>query len=133
MSLRLLISICLAGSCLLAGAAPTVLTVSQLQEDLRFIQKTVAEIHPDPGFSTDPAVLQRAWNEVASQLDTPLTRDQAWRVFTKLNPVFADGHWQVFLPNTDAVAKAHLAAGGKLFPFETHIDAQGAIVIRAEL
>lgn len=133
MLLRFLISCYLAGHCLLASAAPDLLTVPQLQEDLRFVQQALSDIHPDPSFSVTSAVLERAWKDVAAQLDRPMTRDQAWRVFATLNPHFADGHLQVFMRDTDAIARTHLAAGGKLFPFETHIDAQGAIMIRSEL
>lgn len=133
MLLRLLFSICLALQIVDAAAQSVLYTPTQLRQDLRSLQETIALIHPDTSFSADPAALAAALKSVEAKLNQPLTRDQAWRVFASLNPVFADGHLQVWMPDWKAQVKAHLNAGGKLFPFETHVDEQGDIFIRSEL
>lgn len=133
MLLRLLFAICLACHISDATAQPVLYTSAQLQQDLRYLQDTIAAIHPDTGFSADPAALAAALKTVETKLNQPMTRDQAWRVFASLNPVFADGHLQVWMPDWKAQVKAHLNAGGTLFPFETHIDERGELFIRSEL
>lgn len=133
MLLRLLFSICLAFQISQSTAQPVLYTSTQLRQDLRYLQDTIAAIHPDISFSADPAALAVAMKSVETRLNQPMTRDQAWRVFASLNPVFADGHVQIWMPDWKAQVKDHLKSGGKLFPFETHVDEHGDIFIRSEL
>lgn len=109
------------------------LTPAQLRQDLAFLKTAIADTHPDPGFSADPGKLAAAYAGVHKQFGKPMTRDQAWRVLARLNPVFADGHLQVAIPDWREQARAHLAAGGRLFPFATHIDEAGGMQIRSTI
>ena len=123
----------LAGAAHAAHAAEPVLTPEQLQQDLQFIRRTIAEIHPDPGITVAPARLEAALGAAQAQLAAPMDRDAAWRVLGKLNPLFADAHLALLLPERDKQVKAHLASGGGFFPYETRVTPEGDLFIRAEL
>lgn len=127
--------------CLLA-AAPTfaqatpqepVIAPAALQEDLRFLRDEIDRIHPDPGLFTSRETLRKAYEGIEGQLRQPLSRKQAWRVLSTLNPVFADAHMFLVDPDWKTLTRAHLQAGGALFPYEVQVTAAGDITIRAEL
>lgn len=129
--------------CLLAGAptpAPAQAAVAEpvyspeaLRQDFRFLQEEVDRIHPEPGLFSSRETLRKAYAGVDERLRQPLTRDQAWRVFATLNPVFADAHMFVVQPDWKALTRAHLEAGGTLFPYEVQVATDGTIAIRSEL
>jgi hypothetical protein len=104
-----------------------------LQQDLRFLREAIDTTHPEPGLFTSRETLRKAYGKVEEQLQQPLSRDQAWRALASLNPVFSDAHMFVVVPDWEALTRAHLAAGGALFPYEVQVDAAGEIVIRTEL
>ncbi len=116
-----------------AQPSATRYTTDQVRADLRFIEQAIAATHPDPGFSTDPAKLQAAYRDIAAQLRAPLTRDQVWRLLATLNPVFADAHLAITMPDGAGQCRTLFDGGGALFPYEVVVDAGGAVTIRAEL
>jgi hypothetical protein len=122
----------LAAHCARAQTAP-VFTPEQLRADLRFVQDAIASTHPDPGFSVDAERLRQTYQRIDAQLDQPMTRDQAWRLMSTLNPVFADAHMAVTQPDAGGQSEAFIAGGGGFFPYEVVVDTQGGLTIRAEL
>jgi hypothetical protein len=135
-------------SCLLMTSPPAPAQVAQvaqtaqsgpvyapaaLQQDLRFLRESIDKIHPEPGLFASRETLRKAYGKVEEQLRQPLTRDQAWRALAALNPVFADAHMFVVVPDWEAQTRAHLAGGGALFPYEVQVDASGEIAIRTDL
>lgn len=116
-----------------AAAQEARLTPAQLRADLATMGRHLAEIHPDPGFDGQGPAIAGALAAVQGQLTRPMTRTEAWRVLATLNPAFADGHMQVFMPHGTQRARAHLAAGGKLFPFEVIAASDGTLRIRSAL
>jgi hypothetical protein len=104
-----------------------------LQQDFRFLRDEIDRIHPEPGLFASRETLRKAYARVEEQLQQPLSRDQAWRALSTLNPLFADGHMFVVQPDWDAQTRKHLAAGGALFPYEVQVSANGEILIRTEL
>lgn len=127
-----LVSLCLlAGH---AGAAPeTPLSPEALQQDLRFLQAEIERIHPDPGLFVSRETLRLAYAGIQERFRQPMQRDQAWRALATLNPLFADAHMAVTQPDWKAAARAHVASGGLLFPYEVQVDPQGEMIIRSEL
>src|SRR5688572_19858116 len=77
---------------------PVTFTPEQLRADLASIESALEQTHPDVSHSVDPAVLARALDDVRSNLDHPMTADEAWTVMSGLNPVMADGHLTVLFP-----------------------------------
>jgi len=114
-------------------AAEPRFTVEQLQQDVRFIRQSIAEIHPEPGFSIAPQRLDAALDEASRQLSVPMSRGEAWRVLGKLNPLFADAHFALLQPDFRGQGASHQAGGGLLFPFEVQASADGKLFIRAKL
>ena len=106
----------------------------QLRADLASIESALERTHPDVSHSVDPAVLARAFDDVRSKLDRPMTADEAWKVMSGLNPVMADGHLTVLYPGGAAAEiQRHLKSGGRLFPYAVHVTQSGAIFVRSRV
>ena len=54
-------------------------------------------------------------------------------MFATLNPLLADGHLFVGIPNWRAEAEAHLAQGGTFFPVEVYVSDDGSVLVKAAL
>jgi len=108
-------------------------TPGQLRQDLAVIEKTMKESHPDIAFSVAPGVLEDAMRSLSAELDHAMTRDEAWRVFAKLNPILADAHTGIFFPDWRKEARMHLARGGAFFPYEVVATAEGKLTILSAL
>ena len=62
-----------------------------------------------------------------------MTSDEAWRVFSGLNPTMADGHLTVLFPGGNAAEiQRHLKSGGRLFPYAVYVT-DGAIFVRSQV
>jgi len=112
---------------------PALLSPAQLRQDLSFIQDTLARTHPDINLSADAAELKATFNRIERDLIQPLTRDQAWRQFALLNPVFADAHVSVISPDPQSQTNELIRSGNGLFPFEVSIDLLGRVYVLSEL
>ena len=109
------------------------LSPAQLREDLQQLREFVARTHPDPAFSCPPAELAQAYQMLEQGLSEPLSPQQAWLRFARLNPLLADAHWFVGLPDWRKRLRSHVASGGRLFPFEVALNAAGELTLLAEL
>jgi hypothetical protein len=112
---------------------PVLLSPTQLRQDLNFIRDVLIKIHPDIHFSANAAELRTALARVEEELAMPMTRDQAWRQFATLNPVFADAHVAVISPDLQTQTRALLRSGRGLFPFEVNVDPTGRVYVLSEL
>jgi C-terminal processing protease CtpA/Prc len=115
------------------GQSEPMYTPKALQDDFRFMRDEIDRIHPEPGLFTSRETLRKAYGRIEAELRQPMTRDQAWQVLATLNPLFADAHMFVRQPDWKALTRAHLAAGGVLFPYQVQVSTDGEIAIRAEL
>lgn len=106
---------------------------AQLQQDLQFMRQAIENTHPEPDLRSGRSAYEQAFRTAQERLRQPLTRDEAWRVLAAMNPAFNDAHLALLLPDWRSETRAHLAAGGKLFPFEVTIDQQGRIFLLAAL
>lgn len=131
--MRLFISFLLSLLLPAAAAQSVLFSPAQLKEDLAALKSHMATIHPDPGFGGQGSDIALAMAQVEARLNKPLSRGQAWAAFATLNPAFADAHMQVIWPNVREETRAHLNAGGKLFPFEVVIDSSASLRIRSAL
>jgi hypothetical protein len=134
-SIVTLASCLLLTACAIAHAsnARESLSAQQLQEDLRAVQDLIARNHPDLSSSTDAAALARQFETVRGRLNRSMTREEAWQELATLNPIFADGHLFIGFPKWRADSAAHLAGGGRFFPFEVYVDEAGQPFVRAQL
>jgi hypothetical protein len=120
-------------ACSLLPLSAAALTPAQWREDLAVAEAAIAATHPDLCHSVDPAALQRRLAQLRQRLNRPMDRDQGWRELATVNPLLADAHFLIGFDDWRHDAKAHLAAGGGLFPFEVEVDVDGGIVIRSTL
>lgn len=110
-----------------AAEAPQRVSAAQFREDVAFVRASIARMHPDVGFSADPAAVQAALDRAVRDLPASLSRDQAWQRLAALNPLFADAHFFIGYPDWRGDTRAWLAGGGSLFPVEVEIGPGGRL------
>lgn len=118
-----------------AAADGPMFTAPQLREDLAQLERALHEMPPDLARSADLPALNETIRALDQRLTTapPLDRDAVWRMFATLNPLLADGHLFVGFVDWRGDARAHLADGGRFFPFEMLVTADCSLRVRAEL
>lgn len=113
-----------------SGAAPAqTIAPEALQADLRFALDTIERQHPDLAHSVTKAALEREADLVRAQLDHPMDQAEAWAKLAQLNPVLADGHLFIGLPDWRGQSAEAVRQGTGFFPFEVAIDAKDHPVI----
>jgi hypothetical protein len=114
--------------------APPSFTPSQLFGDLDALAVALRDMPPDLARSTDPAKVFAALDLLRAQIGmAALDRDAVWRLFATLNPLFGDGHLFIGFVDWRADARAHLAAGGRFFPFEMQVSPDGRLQVERGL
>jgi len=126
----LLFAACL---CLAPAAAQPQISGQQFRDDIAFIRQTIARTHPNPGFSADPETIDGALDAIGQAAPASMTRDQAWQQLAALNSLFGDAHLFIGYSDWRTEARAHLASGGTLFPYEVDISPDGRLFIRTRL
>jgi hypothetical protein len=119
-----LVVLALSGSALAQTIAP-----AALQADLRFALDTIERQHPDLAHSVTKAALEREAGNVRAQLDRPMDQAKAWTKLAQLNPVLADGHLFIGLPDWRGQGEEAIRRGTGFFPFEVAIDPGDRLVI----
>ncbi len=133
------IAMCMAlgsfGSLAQAESAPATFTPAELRADLVELKRALHEMPPDLHRTADPEQLERVLRKIEAELEgsRPLDRDATWRLFARLNPILGDGHLLVGFVDWRGDTRAHLAAGGVLFPFEVQVTPQCELQVRATL
>ncbi|TCP64455.1 S41 family peptidase [Sphingomonas sp. PP-CE-1G-424] len=113
-----------------SGTAPAqTIAPGALQADLRFALDTIERQHPDLAHSVTKAALERGADRVRAQLDHPMDQAEAWAKLAQLNPVLADGHLFIGLPDWRGQGAQAVRQGTGFFPFEVAIDARDHPVI----
>jgi hypothetical protein len=110
------------------AADSTLIAPEDLRGDLRAARAFIERTHPALELELDAAL-----GSVSSALSSNLTRDEAWSVMARLNPIFADGHVMIGYADWRGEARAHLRSGGGFFPFEVAIHGDGTLRILAWL
>ncbi|WP_443478478.1 S41 family peptidase [Novosphingobium aerophilum] len=128
----IVVSVCLLPNIGLA-AAPQSFEPAALQADLRFAIDTIERQHPQLERSTTRERLEAAAASIRGQLSRAMTQGEAWAAMAQLNPLLADGHLFIGLPNWREQSAAEVRRGTGFFPFEVELDEQGYPVITAKL
>lgn len=121
---------------LLTAAAPQpepLIAPEALRADLRVALDTIDRIHPQLAHSVDREALAAAAEAVGRELDRPMTATEAWRRLAKLNPLFADAHLMIGLPDWRDDTAETVEAGVGLFPFEVAVGEDGSVSVTAAL
>ncbi|WP_291845621.1 S41 family peptidase [Maricaulis sp.] len=109
-----------------ASAEPAALPAEALIEDVTDWQDWLFATHPQPEFSMDVATVDAAFHALRERLDGRYTRREAWLELATLNPLFADGHVTLRLPQADY--EAWLVDGGPAFTLPVRIIGNRLIV-----
>lgn len=117
----------------LVAAPADMIEPAALAADLRLAIETIEQRHPDLAHSTSRAKLKQAADRLRRKISRPVDQAGAWALLAQLNPVLADGHLFLGLPDWRGRSKAAIAAGAGHFPFEVIIDRSGYPVIAAHL
>jgi len=88
-----------------------------LRADLRFALDTIEHQHPDLGHSVTTVKLEQEAEKVRQQLNHPMDQTEAWATLAQLNPVLADGHLFIGLPDWRGQGAAAVRQGTGFFPF----------------
>jgi hypothetical protein len=116
---------------LLFAALFLLATSAHAVTDVEFVQQTVERVHPGLAHSCDPEQFGAA---LAALPAAPApTRHENWRRWATLNPLLADAHLFIGMPDWRGEFKAHHDAGGSLFPYEVSIDGDDRLFVRARL
>lgn len=121
------------GSPYAASAEPQRFSPAALQADLRFAIETIESQHPDIAHSVKRARLDNVAQRVQNELVRPMDQTEAWATLAQLNPVMADGHLFIGLPDWRGQSAEAIRNGIGLFPFEISLDARQYPVIVAAL
>ena len=116
-----------------SAASAQAIEPAALQSDLRFALNTIEHQHPDLTHSVTKAKLERAAEKIRRQLAHPMDQGEAWATLAQLNPVLADGHLFIGLPDWRTQSADAIRQGTGFFPFEVKLDARGYPVITAAL
>lgn len=109
------------------------IAAADVRADLRLAIETIEQRHPDLGHSVDRARLRRMVRSIERDLDHPMDQAQAWSALARLNPVLADGHLFVGLPDWRDRSAAATEQGAAWFPFEVDVTASGRLRVVALL
>ncbi|WIA57667.1 S41 family peptidase [Sphingobium sp. WTD-1] len=115
------------------AAEPQSFEPSALQADLHFAIDTIERQHPRLEHSVSRKRLQTAVASIRTQLSHRMSQGEAWAVMAQLNPLLADGHLFISLPNWRAQTTDDVRQGVGFFPFEVELDGRGYPVVTAKL
>jgi len=73
----------------------------QLREDLRFLDKSLKEIHPEPFSRLDKSAYQNIYQQLHQNLIWPLRRQDFYRQMAPLISKFSDTHTQLIYPQQE--------------------------------
>lgn len=78
--------------------------------------------HPKFDMAVDLGDLMKVKAEIRDAIDRPMNELEVFRLFSRLNSVFNDGHHGIALSGRNAKISDAVAQGDRLFPLEVHID-----------
>lgn len=107
-------------------------TPDDVRADLAHLLARLDSLHPDVSATMDRAAVERMATTIGSQLAAPMTRQAAWSVMARLNPLFGDGHTLVQFPDVATQLSIFVQNGGRILPDVFWIDAAQQLRLRRE-
>jgi hypothetical protein len=102
--------------------AGDLISINDLQKDLKELISLLDSVHPDPGFTMDVAEVKYQIKKLATEITAPMTHLDAWKFFSQLNPYFQDGHMVISYPEFAKDLNHHIDNDGRIFPVKVRID-----------
>lgn len=106
-------------------------TAEEFRGDFNQLKELLDSTHPEPSFTMNLANVKSKIDELASQLDKPVSQLEAWKHIAQLNPYFNDGHMAVFYPFLTEGFNQHKASGGTVFPVKVRIDELNRVFVNS--
>lgn len=97
-----------------------------LRSDLDSMLATMERVHPNLYAYTPDSVIRTRAREVREEIDAPMDRLAFYRIASRLNELFVDGHTHLRVP--DPEWRAFVAQGGTVFPWPVRI-VDGALTV----
>ena len=107
------------------------LSTVDLVSDLDGWLSEIRALNPDLSVRTDPQALSRETARVRRSLTHPMSRREAWKHFTLLNPFLGDGHSAIQMPDYREALQAYVGGGGKIVPIEVRFGADKSLRVFA--
>jgi Peptidase family S41 len=85
----------------------------------------MAKLNPDLSIRTDTPAMEREAAAIRASIAGPLSRREAWLLFSRINPHLRDGHSGILMPDAAAVLQQYLTTGGRIVPLELRFDPSG--------
>ena len=108
-----------------------VIAPDSIKAELESMLKQMRAVHPNQSMMTDYDELCRVKNEIKAQINRPMNQLEVFRLYTLLNPVFADAHNGIMLPKMSNQIKEAVEAGDRLFPLDVFIDKDFQLMAKA--
>jgi len=105
------------------------ITANDLKKDLTELRILLDSVHPEPSFTMNIAEVKFQLKKFAEAITTPMTRLEAWKYLSQLNPYFQDGHMVISYPKFTTALNHHIDNGGRIFPLKVRIDKSHRIYV----
>lgn len=107
-----------------------VFSPESIKEELESLIKQIRETHPNLFMIVDYEELLRVKNKILRKITVPMNQLDIFRLFSLLNPVLADGHNGMWLPERRKQIESAIKQGDRLFPLPVHIDKDFKLFVR---
>ncbi len=99
--------------------------------ELESMLKQIRGTHPAFNMLVDYDELYQVKNEILEQITTPMNQLEVYRLFSLLNPVLADAHNGIMMPNLANQIKEATKSGDRLFPLSVYIDKDFRLIVKS--
>ncbi|NVJ69390.1 MAG: peptidase S41 [Alphaproteobacteria bacterium] len=97
-------------------------TPEELRQDLDQAASIFTSTHPEATWSVSEKALKDQIAHLKSEADHPMSLREAWKLFARLNPAFADAHAAVYYPDLKTRLQDHVNSGGAVLPITVWLD-----------
>ena len=88
-------------------------------------------IHPRFDLVVDNDELYKVKNQILEEITKPMNQLEIFRLFSQINPIFADGHHGISLPGYENQINESVKLGDRLFPLPVHINKSFQLAIKS--
>ena len=105
-------------------------TPEQVKQELTTWIRQSRSVHPKFDLVVDYEALYSRVAEIKGEINRPLNQLEVFRLFSRVNSIFADGHHGISYPDIYNRLKRAIKAGDRLFPVEVHISQDFQVTVK---
>jgi len=91
----------------------------------------IQETHPNLGMIVDYDELYRVKKEILEQITKPMNQLEVFRLYSRLNPILADGHSAIGLPEYKNQIVEATKQGDRIFPLHVFVDKDFRLMVKS--